>query len=54
MTCMRVARKHLGWYLKDREGSDAFRPILMRIEDAQQQRDAVQAWFENLPLPVAA
>ncbi len=51
---VRIARKHLGWYLQDRPQAGALRPLLMRAESASQQRDLVQAYFEGQLLAAAA
>lgn len=36
-TGVRVARKHLSWYLRGREGSDGFRERLVRVETPEEQ-----------------
>lgn len=38
---VRVARKHIGWYLKDRPGGEALRRSLMPIESAEEQLEAL-------------
>lgn len=45
---LRIARKHVGWYLKTLAGSELFRKTFNQIEDAQEQHDSVQAFFELL------
>jgi len=59
-TGLRSARKHIGWAVRALPGGLVFRDAMNRIEDAQQQRRAVQDWFdaladehEHLPLPPA-
>ncbi|WP_050463222.1 tRNA dihydrouridine synthase DusB [Herbaspirillum autotrophicum] len=44
---VRTARKHIGWYVRDLPGGEAFRQRMNRIEDCQLQLDAVQAFFES-------
>ncbi len=44
----RIARKHVGWYLKTLAGSEEFRRTFNQIDDAQQQHDSVQTFFERL------
>ena len=39
---VRVARKHIGWYLKDRPGGEVLRKSLMPIESADEQLDTLQ------------
>ena len=50
---MRIARKHLGWYAKDRpEQSDeqrtAFRNVVNRADSAQVQLALTQEYFDML------
>jgi tRNA-dihydrouridine synthase B len=44
----RVARKHLGWYLRALPGGEAFRREVNRIESAAAQSAAVSGYFERL------
>ncbi|MBT8062278.1 MAG: tRNA dihydrouridine synthase DusB [Xanthomonadales bacterium] len=44
---LRVARKHIGWYLKDRPGGKALRARLMRVEDATQQLQLIDNHFQT-------
>ena len=55
---MRIARKHLGWYAKDRpEHSDeqraAFRAVVNRAETAETQRRLTRDYFDALIAGVA-
>jgi tRNA-dihydrouridine synthase B len=34
---VRIARKHLGWYLRDQPGGEAFRVAVNRVESATEQ-----------------
>jgi tRNA-dihydrouridine synthase B len=45
---VRIARKHLGWYAKDRAENAAFRAIVNRAETAAEQRDLTAAYFDRL------
>ena len=47
-TGVRSARKHIGWYVKDLPGGDAFRAQMNTLETAQQQLDAVRGYFDGL------
>ncbi|MCG2585428.1 tRNA dihydrouridine synthase DusB [Massilia sp. TS11] len=43
---VRTARKHIGWYVRDLPGGEAFRQRMNLLEDTQAQLDAVAAFFE--------
>ncbi|WP_255568223.1 tRNA dihydrouridine synthase DusB [Pseudomaricurvus albidus] len=45
---LRIARKHVGWYLKTHAGSEAFRKTFNQIENAQEQHTSVRDYFEQL------
>jgi tRNA-dihydrouridine synthase B len=45
---LRVARKHIGWYLRDLPGGEDMRRHLNRIETAPEQLAAVAAYFAFL------
>ncbi|MDB5797216.1 MAG: TIM-barrel, nifR3 family protein [Paucimonas sp.] len=45
---VRTARKHIGWYVRDLEGGEAFRQRMNLIEDCKQQVQAVDAFFAAL------
>lgn len=47
-TGVRVARKHIAWYTKGLHGAEAFRQAMNRLENAQAQLDAVEAFFGQL------
>jgi tRNA-dihydrouridine synthase B len=57
---VRIARKHLGWYAKDRPENAAFRAVVNRAESAQAQLALTRDYFDALsagvppPLPAAA
>ncbi|WP_186294757.1 tRNA dihydrouridine synthase DusB [Vibrio algivorus] len=41
----RIARKHVGWYLKEHDSEGEFRRIFNAIEDAKQQIDVLRNYF---------
>jgi tRNA-dihydrouridine synthase B len=45
---VRIARKHLGWYAKDRPENAAFRDVVNRAETAAEQLRLAAAYFEAL------
>lgn len=56
---VRIARKHLGWYAKDRPENAAFRAVVNRAETAEAQLRLTRDYFDALiagvqPLGVAA
>lgn len=46
---VRVARKHIGWYLKDRENSADTRKRLMRTDSAAEQFAILHSYFRQGP-----
>jgi tRNA-dihydrouridine synthase B len=44
---VRTARKHIGWYVKDLQGGEAFRTRMNLLEDCQLQLQAVREFFES-------
>ncbi|OSM97391.1 MULTISPECIES: tRNA dihydrouridine synthase DusB [Lonsdalea] len=44
----RIARKHVSWYLQEHAPDDQFRRTFNAIEDAGEQLEALEAYFENL------
>ncbi len=46
---LRVARKHIGWYVSTLTGGEDFRQRMNGLESAQQQLSAVHAFFDSLP-----
>ena len=42
---LRVARKHIGWYLNGRPGGTALRRSLMQVESAAQQLQLIDSYF---------
>jgi tRNA-dihydrouridine synthase B len=53
---VRIARKHLGWYAKDRAENAAFRSVVNRAETASEQLRLTRDYFAALAaeLPLAA
>lgn len=45
---VRVARKHISWYLEGRSGAGVYRDRLMRCESAAEQFDLLDACFQAL------
>ena len=45
---VRIARKHLGWYAKDRPENAAFRDVVNRAEHARDQLRLTREYFEAL------
>jgi tRNA-dihydrouridine synthase B len=45
---VRIARKHLGWYAKDRAENEAFRHVVVRAETAAEQRRLTIDYFDRL------
>jgi tRNA-dihydrouridine synthase B len=50
---VRIARKHLGWYAKDRPENAAFRAIVNRAETAAEQFRLTREYFDAAPADVA-
>ena len=50
---VRIARKHLGWYAKDRPENHAFRHVVNRAESAEAQRRLTRDYFDALIAGVA-
>ena len=51
---IRIARKHVGWYLKDKPGGADFRKAFNSLETCSQQHDAIKAYFAELAIASAA
>jgi tRNA-dihydrouridine synthase B len=50
---VRIARKHLGWYAKDRPENMAFRAVVNRAETAEMQLRLTRDYFDALVAGVA-
>ena len=44
---VRTARKHIGWYVRELAGGEAFRQEMNRLDDCELQRKAVDAFFQE-------
>lgn len=44
----RIARKHVGWYLKEHEQANEFRRGFNAIEDAHQQLQQLESYFDHV------
>ncbi len=44
----RIARKHVGWYLKEHGQAGEFRRTFNALEAANQQLDALESYFDNV------
>ena len=45
---VRIARKHVGWYLQSHDPGKQFRKRFNAIDDALEQRDTIQRYFAGL------
>jgi len=50
---VRIARKHLGWYAKDRPENTAFRAVVNQAETAEAQLNLTRAYFDALVAGIA-
>ena len=50
---VRIARKHLGWYAKDRPENRAFRAVVNRAETAAEQMRLTRDYFDSMTAGVA-
>ena len=50
---VRIARKHLGWYAKDRPENAAFRAVVNRAQTAHEQMRLTREYFDALAAGVA-
>jgi len=53
-TGVRVARKHLGWYLRSQPGGEGFWQRVNRVESAKLQIEMVDAYFSGVDRRLAA
>jgi tRNA-dihydrouridine synthase B len=47
LTGVRIARKHIGWYIKNRQDSSSFRSYINKIEDARTQLELVNNFINS-------
>jgi tRNA-dihydrouridine synthase B len=50
---VRIARKHLGWYAKDRPENAAFRAVVNRAQTADEQLRLTRDYFDALAAGVS-
>ena len=50
---VRIARKHLGWYAKDRPENTAFRAVVNRAQTADEQLRLTRDYFDALVASVS-
>ena len=50
---VRIARKHLGWYLKAQADASDFLRSINRVESATEQIDRVEQWFASSAAPMS-
>ena len=51
---VRIARKHIGWYIKNLEGSELFRKNVNQVDDCSTQLALVNQYFNLQQSPLAA
>jgi tRNA-dihydrouridine synthase B len=44
---VRIARKHIGWYCKQRQNVDAFRAVINRVDSANEQISILKEYFDE-------
>ncbi len=44
---LRIARKHVGWYVESRQGGNAFRDAFNQLDDAHAQLHALDMFFQS-------
>ncbi len=51
---VRIARKHIGWYIKGLQGAEVFRRQVNQVDEANKQLELVTDFFNSLQNPLAA
>ncbi len=51
---VRIARKHVGWYLRNRPGAESFRKEFNQLEEAALQQNAIRSFFSRTDKAEAA
>lgn len=51
---VRIARKHIGWYIKNLQGSESFRKDVNQVNDTHTQLELVHQFFHSQPTLLAA
>lgn len=44
---VRIARKHIAWYCKQQHNANAFRSVINRVEESEEQIDVIKNYFEG-------
>ncbi len=44
---VRIARKHIAWYCKQQHNANAFRAVINRVEEPEEQIDVIKNYFEG-------
>ncbi len=50
---VRIARKHIGWYLSEQPQGEQWRKLLVRAQSANHQHELLEQYFAGEPLPVS-
>jgi len=51
---VRIARKHIGWYIKNNQGAELFRQQINQVDDANTQLKLITEFFKLQPDRIAA
>ena len=51
---VRIARKHIGWYIKNNQGAELFRQQINQVDDADTQLKLITKFFKLQPDRIAA
>jgi len=51
---VRIARKHIGWYIKNWQGAESFRTLVNQVDDADTQLHLVAEFFNSQESQLAA
>ena len=51
---VRIARKHIGWYINDMQGAKSFKQRVNQVDDASTQLELVSDFFNSQQKPLAA
>ena len=44
---VRIARKHIAWYCKQQHNANAFRAVINRVEESEEQIEVIKNYFEG-------
>ena len=51
---VRIARKHIGWYIKNKEGAEMFRKYINQVDDSNTQLELITEFLKSQPGQLAA